>query len=184
LNLRPSGYEPDELPGCSTPRKGAAPARSFGRCAGGLFRDVCDCEEGFGVFWCAIAFGCLSAGWCAIAFGCLSAAWCALALWAACARSVDLRGLKAWRRPTLPRLKTQYHGRRGVSRPSSGWDRVGQPSLWPPGRRSPKKLFFRECAIACRLLERIPRLGVGSGSTLPPFGLLERAPRFLTYPFW
>jgi hypothetical protein len=22
LNLRPSGYEPDELPGCSTPRKG------------------------------------------------------------------------------------------------------------------------------------------------------------------
>jgi hypothetical protein len=22
LNLRPSGYEPDELPGCSTPRQG------------------------------------------------------------------------------------------------------------------------------------------------------------------
>jgi hypothetical protein len=22
LNLRPSGYEPDELPGCSTPRRG------------------------------------------------------------------------------------------------------------------------------------------------------------------
>jgi hypothetical protein len=23
LNLRPSGYEPDELPGCSTPHQGA-----------------------------------------------------------------------------------------------------------------------------------------------------------------
>jgi hypothetical protein len=33
LNLRPSGYEPDELPGCSTPRRGfglASPPR--GRC--------------------------------------------------------------------------------------------------------------------------------------------------------
>ena len=27
LNLRPSGYEPDELPGCSTPRRGFARAR-------------------------------------------------------------------------------------------------------------------------------------------------------------
>src|ERR1700712_4681252 len=35
--------------------------------------------------------------------------------------------LKTWRRPTLPRLKTQYHGRWGFSRPSSGWDRVGGP---------------------------------------------------------
>ena len=25
LNLRPSGYEPDELPGCSTPRHGRKP---------------------------------------------------------------------------------------------------------------------------------------------------------------
>ena len=33
----------------------------------------------------------------------------------------------AWRRPTLPRLKTQYHGRWGVSRPCSGWERVYQP---------------------------------------------------------
>ena len=33
----------------------------------------------------------------------------------------------AWRRPTLPRLETQYHRRGGVSRPSSGWDRVGDP---------------------------------------------------------
>ena len=33
----------------------------------------------------------------------------------------------AWRRPTLPCLKTQYHGRWGFSRPSSGWDRVQAP---------------------------------------------------------
>ena len=32
-----------------------------------------------------------------------------------------------WRRPTLPRLETQYHGRYGVSRPSSERDRVGHP---------------------------------------------------------
>ncbi|VFU10664.1 protein of unknown function [Methylocella tundrae] len=32
LNLRPSGYEPDELPGCSTPRHSMAPKswRLFG----------------------------------------------------------------------------------------------------------------------------------------------------------
>ena len=36
------------------------------------------------------------------------------------------------RRPALPRLGTQYHGRGGVSRPSSGRDRVGHPRC---GRR-------------------------------------------------
>ena len=65
LNLRPSGYEPDELPGCSTPRR----------------------------WWC----GCVGSG------------------------------LAARRRPTLPQLGLQYHGRWGVSRPSSGWDRVLRP---------------------------------------------------------
>ncbi len=44
---------------------------------------------------------------------------------------------RAWRRPTLPPLERQYHWRRGFSRPSSGWDRVFGPSLWPPGRPSP-----------------------------------------------
>src|SRR5262245_32728379 len=34
------------------------------------------------------------------------------------------RPWQAWRRPTLPRLKTQYHRRWSFSRPSSGWDRV------------------------------------------------------------
>ena len=50
-------------------------------------------------------------------------------------RCVRLYG--TWRRPTLPRLETQYHGRGGFSRPSSGWDRVLGPSLWPPGRIKP-----------------------------------------------
>src|SRR3954447_5255757 len=36
-------------------------------------------------------------------------------------------GWWTWRRPTLPRLKTQYHWRGGFSRPSSGWDRVRAP---------------------------------------------------------
>ena len=73
LNLRPSGYEPDELPGCSTPREGVG-ARIV--------------QEGF-----------------------------------------SRCGLRTWRRPTLPRLETQYHWRRGLSRPSSGWDRVYYPPL-------------------------------------------------------
>ena len=34
---------------------------------------------------------------------------------------------KTWRRPTLPRLETKYHRRRGFSRPSSEWDRVRAP---------------------------------------------------------
>ena len=69
LNLRPSGYEPDELPGCSTPRW----------------------------YWRRFPKG---------------------------GRWVDW---KTWRRPTLPCLETQYHGRWGISRPSSGWDRVQAP---------------------------------------------------------
>src|SRR3954447_3675183 len=36
-------------------------------------------------------------------------------------------GVVARRRPTLPQLEMQYHGRSGVSRPSSGWDRVYHP---------------------------------------------------------
>ena len=29
LNLRPSGYEPDELPGCSTPRQSLCAAENY-----------------------------------------------------------------------------------------------------------------------------------------------------------
>ena len=46
-------------------------------------------------------------------------------------RGISWRGCgmdwKTWRRPTLPCLKTQYHGRWGFSRPSSGRDRVRAP---------------------------------------------------------
>jgi hypothetical protein len=67
---------------------------------------------------------------------------------------------KAWRRPTLPRLEAQYHRRRGFSRPSSGWDRVLCPSLWPPGRPKPRET--RE--LGERLVERGPGLDPGPSS--------------------
>lgn len=35
--------------------------------------------------------------------------------------------LQTWQRPTLPRLKTKYHWRWGVSRPCSEWERVQPP---------------------------------------------------------
>lgn len=35
--------------------------------------------------------------------------------------------LQTWQRPTLPRLETEYHWRRGVSRPCSEWERVRPP---------------------------------------------------------
>lgn len=34
---------------------------------------------------------------------------------------------KTWQRPTLPRLETKYHWRRGVSRPCSERERVQPP---------------------------------------------------------
>jgi hypothetical protein len=39
----------------------------------------------------------------------------------------SLTTLQTWQRPTLPRLRTEYHRRWGVSRPSSEWDRVQPP---------------------------------------------------------
>ena len=125
MNLRPSGYEPDELPGCSTPRRWGKTPPPFARAAGA------DREEA-----------------------------------SLCGRSPGLSrsGRRAWRRPTLPRLVTQYHGRWGVSRPSSGWGRVGHPRhgrqavradraakgpsscssarFWAWGRRSNRSRFF------------------------------------------
>lgn len=83
LNLRPSGYEPDELPGCSTPRQLLC---SFcmpkGRVCGLLFLV---CVEKLTCDW------------------------------------------QTWQRPTLPRLKTKYHRRWGVSRPCSERERVQPP---------------------------------------------------------
>ena len=52
-----------------------------------------------------------------------------MTVWDTVARAFGLvsGGWWTWRRPTLPRLKTQYHWRGGFSRPSSGWDRVRAP---------------------------------------------------------
>ena len=131
MNLRPSGYEPDELPGCSTPRPPQAGRRPLGprdppqagrrplgprdppqagRRPLGPRRDPGGDGGGSG------------------------------------------GGRGTWRRPTLPRLEAQYHGRSGVSRPSSEWigwgtramatrsadrprrTRRGKSSAWAPGR--------------------------------------------------
>src|SRR5690242_6623481 len=72
-------------------------------------------------------------------------------------REREREGLRAWRRPTLPHLEVQYHWRRGFSRPSSGWDRVFGPSLWPPGRQAlprPRAGLWRE-----------PRAGMAGGGS-------------------
>jgi hypothetical protein len=58
----------------------------------------------------------------------------------------------ARRRPTLPRLETQYHGRWGVSRPCSGWERVYQPrdghqATGPDPRMS--GWDDQECCVCC-----------------------------------
>ena len=50
MNLRPSGYEPDELPGCSTPRQGGRLRAMGGRVlrAGSDFRlAIADCRLPF-----------------------------------------------------------------------------------------------------------------------------------------
>jgi hypothetical protein len=123
LNLRPSGYEPDELPGCSTPRWFGIRAvlKRFGA-------RVCVC-----VCVCVCVIGAL----CGFDFvSRVDALWLAYALLrgrllarAACCAVFFVTGMgwKTWRRPTLPCLRTQYHGRWGFSRPSSGWDRVRAP---------------------------------------------------------
>ena len=83
LNLRPSGYEPDELPGCSTPRQ---------------IRDHAGCAEKQLSNNHGAKITKLVKNTC---------------IW------------KTRRRPTLPCLKTKYHRRYRLSRPSSEWDRVG-----------------------------------------------------------
>ena len=87
MNLRPSGYEPDELPDCSTPRHGirdqVSEAGASGGSGGAGKREK---RAGGGLR--------------------LSP------------RLSDIRSLASdilvWRRPTLPRLETQYHWRDGA----------------------------------------------------------------------
>jgi hypothetical protein len=51
--------------------------------------------------------------------------------------------LRIWRRPTFPRLETQYHGLWRVSRPSSERDRVlGSPRGHQIGEQQGEKLVF------------------------------------------
>ena len=128
LNLRPSGYEPDELPGCSTPRQGVW--------IGMWGEQVTDTRT-------ASAWSVCPGGW-----------W-------------------TWRRPTLPRLKTQYHWRGGFSRPSSGWDRVRAPRCdhqvdQPPGGLSADTVVsgedFRGCDASDGCLSAV--LGVVSSCEL------------------
>ena len=77
-------------------------------------------------------------------------------------------GWKTWRRPTLPCLEAQYHGRWGFSRPSSGWDRVRAPrqshQVVQPADSGPvtgRRAFWSDepvlvrgcvCVMACRQL--------------------------------
>jgi hypothetical protein len=49
---------------------------------------------------------------------------------------------QTWQRPTLPRLKTKYHRRWGVSRPSSEWDRVQPPRYNHQVGKRVKQLVF------------------------------------------
>lgn len=52
--------------------------------------------------------------------------------------------LQTWQRPTLPRLKTEYHWRWGVSRPCSEWERVQPPrNNHQVGKTQQHKLFSR-----------------------------------------
>lgn len=171
LNLRPSGYEPDELPDCSIPRYFCVLGnRSFrrGLCLPGHFClarprsfRICGRRVGcsiWGMPWNFVALDAallrdksseaqrrqaqVRAGhfwppqktWIWEARAKPDAA--VSAMLKRCALKQPIGGsalkmsncvLQAWRRPTLPHLKMQYHWRWGVSRPSSGWDRVGAP---------------------------------------------------------
>src|SRR5689334_6482947 len=75
-------------------------------------------------------------------------------------------GWKTWRRPTLPRLETQYHGRWGFSRPSSGWDRVRAPrqshQVVQPIRYRAECRFWR--SVACPRARPVGVLGPRTGS--------------------
>ncbi len=60
---------------------------------------------------------------------------------------------QTWQRPTLPRLKTKYHRRWGVSRPSSEWDRVQPPrNNHQVGKRVTQLVFEAPSAPTRRIL--------------------------------
>ena len=97
LNLRPSGYEPDELPGCSTPR------HTFAEGKMSLTYALVPPNE-------------------RAACAARNPVWRACRK-----EKISTCALQTWQRPTLPRLETKYHQRWGVSRPCSEWERVQPP---------------------------------------------------------
>ena len=151
MNLRPSGYEPDELPGCSTPRH---PVFAVGQNT---------VVFAFGKSWCDEPFGDRR----------LLRAHCLCNLSrvrvAPEAKMVGFEGvpywfrplfvmrrlccvLQTWQRPTLPRLETKYHWRWGVSRPCSEWERVRPPRN---DHQVGEAQHFREAGEAMPLLSYV-----------------------------
>lgn len=131
LNLRPSGYEPDELPGCSTPRyPGDACVVRPGFCHLAKYRLR---KTPLAVYaYCPSKLPAI----CLVFVGTIitQKAACERPFVSAWAVELVMRRLfyiscvlQTWQRPTLPRLKTKYHGRRGVSRPCSERERVQPP---------------------------------------------------------
>src|SRR6056297_2723122 len=70
---------------------------------------------------------------------------------------------QVWRRPTLPRLETQYHWRDGTYRPGSGWDRVFCSCYDHQTGKNPRHILF--------VLSPFGYLR--TFCVLPPGGLLE-----------
>ena len=121
MNLRPSGYEPDELPGCSTPRYPIFPTGKISlflpeQIAEGDLSPLGDAPKVCPV----IDSSAKQKG------RFVGGPWVS-----ARGRCFRLRRLscvlQTWQRPTLPRLETKYHWRWGVSRPCSEWERVQPP---------------------------------------------------------
>ena len=163
MNLRPSGYEPDELPGCSTPRQlwqrlgvsspvcFVSPSSAFRPAVGS---SMISCKTG-SHFW-DHAVGCCSTP--GLFFDQCEEA----AVKRPCIGFVKREAFKTcvwqtWQRPTLPCLKTKYHWRRGVSRPCSEWERVQPPrNNHQVGKTHVlfKKLVFCALAAQSRAFER------------------------------
>jgi len=64
---------------------------------------------------------------------------------------------QTWQRPTLPRLRTKYHQRWGVSRPCSEWERVQPPrqNHQVSEAHVVEKLDFRACHRVVRWARRM-----------------------------
>ncbi len=129
MNLRPSGYEPDELPGCSIPRYffrvldrfdlgTSRELLPFGSARYLISLEWNDCSEA------QRRQAQVRVGHFGRPRGGQGEARCGRERYV---EEISNCVLQAWQRPTLPHLKMQYHWRWGVSRPSSGWDRVGAP---------------------------------------------------------